>query len=144
MEDGKLVNLNTNIKGDPIRFYDENPMGPLVNLAAWNLAGNPEIPNPVEVPWDREIGGIMMENNWPYNGPAPFTKYLFLPAMERNLGLNTAALDELMRIIAQAEDFDAEWDAYVAMLNKGYELETITEEVNEAAAEMGISWEPYK
>ena len=89
------------------------------------------------------MDNILRQEYWPYNYPSNFVTYLFSDNL-MSFDIETYVENQLVLLIMQSNDFEADWDAYVADLYNNYNLAAVTEDVNAAAAEKGIIWEPYK
>ena len=58
--------------------------------------------------------------------------------------IETHVENQLVLMIMQSTDFESDWNNFVQDLYDNYNLASVTEEVNAAAAEKGIVWEDYK
>lgn len=143
IEDNQIISLVTDQNGEPKKFSSGTSIVLMNSLAGWHLDTIPNIIDTSLTGWDRDMDDILRETYWPYNYPTDFTTYLFTPALEA-FDITTYVENQLVTIIMQSKDFEADWNAFVQDLRENYNLDAVTEEVNSAAAEKGITWEPYK
>ena len=113
------------------------------SLAGWHLDKVPGVADSTLIDWDNEMDLILRNEYWPYNYPTNFVTYLFSDNL-MSFDIETYVENQLVLIIMQSTDFEADWTAFVQDLYNNYNLAAVTEEVNAAAAEKGITWEPYK
>ncbi len=141
--DGEYRTLLTNADGAPVQFGMAGTFSLMGSLASWHLDGIPDAVDSSVTEWDKEADRVLMETYWPYNYPVDFSKYLFTPQLAE-FDADAWACQELVKIIMQTTDFEAGWQKYVDTLYREYNLEAVTQEVNEAAKEQGTEWTPYK
>lgn len=141
--DGEYRTLLTNAEGAPVQFGLAGTFSLMGSLASWHLDGIPDAVDSSVTAWDEEADRVLTETYWPYNYSVDFSKYLFTPQLAE-FDADAWAHQELVKIIMQTEDFEADWQQYVDTLYREYDLEAVTQEVNEAAKEQGVEWDPYK
>ena len=112
-------------------------------MAGWHLDAIPGIVDASLTDWDQTMDKTLVSEYWPYSYPNNFVTYLFTPAVMA-FDIETYVENQLVTIIMQSKDFDADWDKFVNDLFDNYNLASVTEEVNNAAIEKGIEWVPYK
>ena len=113
------------------------------SLAGWHLDKIPGVVDSTLTDWDNKMDQILRNEYWPYCYPINFVTYLFSDNL-MSFDIETHVENQLVLLIMQSTDFEADWDSFVQDLYDNYNLEAVTEEVNAAAAEKGIVWEPYK
>ena len=143
MKDGQLVSLLKDAKGDPKTFYSNTSLMLMPSLAGWHLDKIPGVVDSTLTDWDNKMDQILRNEYWPYCYPINFVTYLFSDNL-MSFDIETHVENQLVLLIMQSTDFEADWDSFVQDLYDNYNLEAVTEEVNAAAAEKGIVWEPYK
>lgn len=143
MEDGQFVSLLTDSTGATKPFYAKTTLMLMNSIAGWHLDKVPGVADSTLIEWDNKMDNILRQEYWPYNYPSNFVTYLFSDNL-MSFDIETYVENQLVLLIMQSNDFEADWDAYVADLYNNYNLAAVTEDVNAAAAEKGIIWEPYK
>ena len=143
MKDGQFVSLLKNADGEPKTFYSNTSLMLMQSLAGWHLDKVPGVADSTLIDWDNKMDLILRNEYWPYNYPTNFVTYLFSDNL-MSFDIETYVENQLVLIIMQSTDFEADWNAFVQDLYDNYNLAAVTEEVNAAAAEKGIVWEPYK
>lgn len=142
-ENGQFVSLMTDAAGEPKTFYSNTSLMLMNSIAGWHLDKVPGMVDSTLTDWDNAMDKILREEYWPYNYPNDFVTYLFTPNL-LSFDIQTYVENQLVLLIMQSTDFEADWQAFVDDLFTNYNLEAVTAEVNEAAAEKGIVWEEYK
>lgn len=141
--DGEYRTLLKNADGTPVTFNMAGTFMVFANIGSWHLDGIPGAVDSTVIPWDDEADKNLVETYWPYNYPVEFTRYLMTPELA-DFDADLWAQQELVKIIMKSTDFEADWQQFVDTLYTEYNLEAVTNEVNEAAQEAGIEWTPYK
>ncbi len=143
IENGQVASLLTDAEGKAKRFSSGTPIALAYATAGWHLDGSPDLINTTVSDWDLKMDGVLRNDYWPFNYPVDFTTYLFSPALNK-FDINSYVETQLVTLIMQSKDFEADWAAFVKDLFDNYNLAAVTEEVNAAATEKGIEWVPYK
>jgi len=143
MKDGQFVTLLKDANGEPKTFYSNTSLLLMNSIAGWHLDKVPGVVDSTLIDWDNKMDAILRAEYWPYNYPSNFVTYLFTDNL-MSFDIETYVENQLVLLIMQSTDFEADWAAFVQDLYDNYNLEAVTAEVNEAAAERGIVWEPYK
>lgn len=142
-EEDQFVSLMTDASGSPKTFYSNTSLMLMNSVAGWHLDKVPGVADSTLSEWDNEMDAILRSEYWPYNYPTDFVTYLFSPSL-MSFDIETYVENQLVLIIMQSTDFEADWNAFVDDLFTNYNLAAVTEEVNQAAVEKGIVWEAYK
>lgn len=142
-ENGSLISLLKDANGEPKTFYANTSLLLMNSIAGWHLDKVPGIVDSTLTDWDTQMDAILREEYWPYNYPTNFVTYLFNDNL-MSFDIETYVENQLVLLIMQSTDFEADWNAFVQDLYDNYNLAAVTEEVNQAAAEKGIVWEPYR
>ena len=143
MKDGQFVTDLKDANGEPKTFYSNTSLLLMNSIAGWHLDKVPGVVDSTLIDWDNKMDAILRAEYWPYNYPSNFVTYLFTDNL-MSFDIETYVENQLVLLIMQSTDFEADWAAFVQDLYDNYNLEAVTAEVNEAAAERGIVWEPYK
>ncbi len=142
-ENGQLTSTLTDASGASKTFASGTSIALMQSLAGWHLDAIPGVVDSTLTDWDQKMDLILREEYWPYNYPTNFVTYLFTPGL-MSFDIETYVENQLVLLIMQSTDFEADWDAFVKDLYDNYNLAAVTEEVNAAANEKGIVWEAYK
>lgn len=143
MKDGQFESLLTDADGEPKTFYSNTSLMLMPSLAGWHLDKVPGVVDSTLSDWDNKMDQILRSEYWSYNYPTNFVTYLFSDNLMA-FDIETYVENQLVLIIMQSTDFETDWANFVQALYDNYNLAAVTEEVNAAAAEKGIEWEPYK
>lgn len=143
MKDGQFVSLLKDSNGEPKTFYSNTSLMLMSSIAGWHLDKVPGVVDSTLSDWDNKVDAILRQEYWPYNYPVNFVTYLFSDNL-MSFDIETYVENQLVLIIMQSADFEADWAAFVQDLYDNYNLAAVTEEVNAAALEKGIVWEPCK
>lgn len=143
VENGVLTSLCKDAAGNAKAFASGTSIALMQNMAGWHLDAIPGIVDASLTDWDQTMDKTLVSEYWPYSYPNNFVTYLFTPAVMA-FDIETYVENQLVTIIMQSKDFDADWDKFVNDLFDNYNLAAVTEEVNNAAIEKGIEWVPYK
>ncbi len=141
--DGVYTTLLKDPNDAPISFQLAGTFMLLPNVASWHLDGLSDAIDPTRKQWDDDADVHLRETYWEYNYPADFTKFLLTPVLSE-FNADLFSQQKLTEIIMKTTDIDADWDAFVEILYNEHNLEAVTKEVNDVAAEQGIEWVDYK